>query len=59
MGANILNYVRIKGNHCRLHLIMEILISIIEIHTSVYTYAISEAWDMCIGSERDWGIWRP
>ena len=40
-------------------LIMEILISIIEIHTSVYIYAIPEAWDMCIGSERGWGIWRP
>ena len=38
MGANILNYVKIKGCHCRLHLIMEILISIIEIHTSVYIY---------------------
>ena len=36
VGANILNHVRIKGNHCRLHLIMEILISIIEIHMSVY-----------------------
>ena len=33
---NILNYVRIKGNHCRWHLIMEILISIIEIHMSVH-----------------------
>ena len=52
MGANTLNYVRIKGNH--LHLIMEIMISIIEIHTSIYIYmyAIPEAWDMCIGSER-------
>ena len=43
MGANILIYVRIKGNHCRLHLVMDILISIIEIHTSVYIYAIPEA----------------
>ena len=43
MGANILNYMRIKGNHCGLHLIMEIMISIIEIHTSVYIYAIPEA----------------
>ena len=58
MGANILNYVRIKY-HCSLNLIVEILISIIEIHTSVYIYDISEAWDMCIGSERGWGIWRP
>ena len=34
---------------------MEILISI-EIHTSVYIYAIPEVWDMCIDSERGWGI---
>ena len=28
-----------------------------EIHTSVYIilYAIPEAWDMCIGSEKGWG----
>ena len=52
---NLLNYVRIKGSHCRLHLIMEILISIIEIHTSVYIYALPEARDMCIGSEIGWG----
>ena len=26
MGANILNHVKIKGNHSRLHLIMEITI---------------------------------
>ena len=59
MGSNILNYVRIKGIHCRLHLIMGILISIIDIHTSVYIYAIPEAWDMRIGNERGWDIWRP
>ena len=50
MGTNILNYVRIKGSHCRLNLIMEILISIIEIHTSVCIYAIPEAWDMRTGN---------
>ena len=59
MGANIWNYVRIKGNHCRLDLIMEILISITEIRKSVYIYALPEAWDMRIGNERGWGIWRP
>ena len=68
VGANILNYVRRKGNHCKVHLIMHILISIIEIQMSVcniyilyyiilYIYAIPETWDMCIGNEKA-GVYR-
>ena len=44
--------VRIKFTHCRLHFVMEILISFVEAHISVHIYAIPEAWDMSIGSER-------
>ena len=61
MGANILNYVRIKGNRCRLHLIIgDTNINYRDSHVCFYMpYIVPEAWNMCIGSERGWGIRRP